>query len=188
MLAARIMSSALAGVLVTLGAFVPASAQTPFVHELKLGILAHDVPDLWSGFRRERGINVNIEAILAPSVAVLGGHLRPAIGASIHLDGGRARDGTSRVYLDARWMIESQNGLFFGGGLGAVVHDGTLAFTDEHRKALGSRVLFHIPVEIGVRFADRHSVSIYFEHMSNANTRAQNEALDALGVRYGYRF
>jgi hypothetical protein len=55
-------------------------------------------------------------------------------------------------------------------------------------KALGSRVLFHIPVEIGLRFDDHNSLSVYFEHTSNGYTQDFNEGLDRLGVRYGYRF
>jgi hypothetical protein len=31
-------------------------------------------------------------------------------------------------------------------------------------------------------------VSVYFEHTSNANLARYNEGLDAIGVRYGYRF
>ncbi len=68
------------------------------------------------------------------------------------------------------------------------MHDGNLLPTEVDRKALGSRVLFHIPFEIGLRFNERHSISIYFEHTSNANTRANNEGLDDIGIRYGYRF
>ena len=49
-------------------------------------------------------------------------------------------------------------------------------------------MLFHIPLELGVRLDDRNSVSVYFEHMSNANLASPNEGLDAIGVRYGRRF
>jgi lipid A 3-O-deacylase len=56
------------------------------------------------------------------------------------------------------------------------------------RKALGSRVLFHIPLEVGYRFDDHNSLSAYFEHMSKAYTVSPNEGMDRLGIRYGYRF
>jgi lipid A 3-O-deacylase len=156
----------------------------PFIDELKIGVLAHDVPDLWSGFRAEpNSADINIEALLSPSVAFLGGTIRPAIGGSISTVGA-----TSDAYIDARWQYETPSGIFLGLGLGAAVHDGQLQLDDWDRKALGSRVLFHIPAEVGYRFDDHNSLSAYFEHMSNAYTVSPNEGMDRLGVRYGYRF
>ena len=155
-----------------------------FVDELKIGALAHDVPDLWSGFRAEpSSIDINVEALFSPSVAFLGGTIRPALGASINTQGY-----TSDVYLDARWQLEMNCGVFLGLGVGAAVHDGQLKLEHWDEKALGSRVLFHIPVELGYRFDAHDSLSIYFEHMSNAYTVDPNEGMDRLGVRYGYRF
>ncbi len=156
----------------------------PFIDELKIGVLWHDTPGLWSGFQAEpNSADVNIEALLSPSVAFLGGTIRPALGASISGVGA-----TSDVYVDARWQYETPSGVFFGLGLGAAVHDGQLQLEDWDRKALGSRVLFHIPAEVGIRFDDHNSLSVYFEHMSNAYTVSPNEGMDRLGVRYGYRF
>lgn len=157
--------------------------QTPFIRELRVGVLAHDVPGIWSGFQLERGTDANIEFILSPSVEFLGGSLRPAIGASSNVSGG-----TSKAYLDARWMIESRSGWFLGLGIGAALHDGLLDPTEIDRKALGRRVLFHFPLEVGVRLAGHHSVSLYFDHISNGYTTTYNEGLDTLGVRYGYKF
>jgi hypothetical protein len=154
------------------------------VHELKIGILDHDVPDLWSGFRAEPdSADINIEALLSPSLVFLGGTVRPAIGGSIN-----TRGATSNVYLDARWQYELPGGLFLGLGVGGTVHDGQLELEDWDRKALGSRVLFHIPVEVGYRFDEHNSIAAYFEHMSNAYTVDPNEGLDRIGARYGYRF
>ena len=155
----------------------------PFALEIRGGVLAHDVPDLWSGFNRERGVDLNGEVLIGSGLPFLFGTLRPALGGSLNTSGA-----TSKAYLDARWEIETPSGLFFGTGLGAALHNGLLDATDPDRKALGSRVLFHIPVEVGLRFNERHSLSIYFEHMSNAHTRPVNEGLDDIGIRYGYRF
>ena len=156
------------------------------VRELRGGVLAHDVPNLWSGFRTENdAVAINVEAIFSPSLPLFGGMIRPAIGASIATEGG-----TSNAYLDARWEFETATGIFFSVGAGGTVHNGEtklLAF-DQTDKALGSRVLFHFPLEIGYRFDGHNSLSVYFEHMSNGYTRDENEGLDRLGVRYGYRF
>jgi len=154
------------------------------IDEVKIGVLAHDVPDLWSGFQAEPdGADINLEALFSPSIAFLGGTIRPALGASISTQGD-----TSNVYLDARWQLETASGIFLGLGVGGTVHDGQTKLKDLDQKALGSRVLFHIPVELGYRFDAHNSLSAYFEHMSNAYTASPNEGLDRIGVRYGYSF
>lgn len=165
-------------------ALVPLASADGLVSELKLGVLAHDVPNLWSGFSVEPdSVAINAEALLSPSLPFLGGAIHPAIGASIATEGG-----TSSIYLDARWQVELGSHFFIGLGLGAAVHDGQLELKNWDEKALGSRVLFHIPLEIGYRLDEHNSISAYFEHMSNANTSDPNEGLDRLGARYGYRF
>lgn len=154
------------------------------VNEIKIGGLYHDPGDLWSGFRREpQSLDINIEILLGPHINVLWGTLRPAIGATIN-----TRGATSKAYADARWEIEGPSGLFFAAGLGAAVHDGNIDPVDATRKALGSRVLFHIPAEIGWRWDGHNSISFYFEHISNGYTQTYNEGLDVWGARYGYRF
>ncbi len=160
------------------------AAVARWVHEVKVGILHHDTPDLWSGFRRESGIDINLEAIFAPKLDILGGAIRPALGGSVNTAGD-----TSKLYVGIRWQYELTIGFFVGLGLGGAVHDGNLDLTNRDRKALGSRVLFHIPVEIGYRFKDSpHALSVYFDHISNAYTADENEGMDTLGLRYGYRF
>jgi len=179
----RVLIVVLVWAVVLVDPVLPAFADG-FVQELKIGVLDHDVPNLWSGFRAEPdSADINIEAIFSPSVAFLGGTISPALGGSISTIGA-----TSDVYLDARWQMEMGCGIFLGLGLGGAVHNGQLQLEDWDRKALGSRVLFHIPLEIGYRLDEHNSLSAYFEHMSNAYTVSPNEGLDRLGIRYGYRF
>jgi lipid A 3-O-deacylase len=169
--------------LLAVGWVEPASAGDLF-SEIKVGVLDHDTPDLWSGFRREEdSADINVEALLSPSAAFFGGTIRPAIGATINTHGE-----TSHAYIDARWQYEKAAGIFVGLGVGAAIHDGNLDPTDPDKKALGSRLLFHIPAELGYRFDQHNSFSLYFEHVSNANTQDSNEGMDRLGIRYGYRF
>lgn len=155
-----------------------------FVRELKIGVLAHDVPDLWSGFRRENSQpDLNLEVIFAPALPVFAGYIRPAFGTTINFG-----NGTSHVYLDARYAYESAAGWFFSVGLGGALHNGHLALDNSDHKALGSRLLFHIPIEIGFALDAHNVISAYFEHTSNANLADRNEGLDRVGIRYGYRF
>ena len=39
-----------------------------------------------------------------------------------------------------------------------------------------------------MRFLRNNSLSLFFEHISNASTAPKNQGLDTLGIRYGYRF
>ncbi len=154
------------------------------VYQLKTGLLAHDVPELWSGFRRETSsADINIEAELSPSMTAFFGTIRPAVGGTINTDGQ-----TSHVYVDARWTIDLPRGFFFATGLGGAIHDGNVDKRDPDRKALGSRVLFHVPIEVGYHFDAHNAVSAYFEHTSNGYTMRYNEGLDRVGIRYGYTF
>ena len=59
---------------------------------------------------------------------------------------------------------------------------------DLFRLSIGRRVLFHDSIEYGYRLDEHRSVSLFFEHISNASSAAKNQGLDTLGLRFGYRF
>ena len=154
-----------------------------WLHEVKLGVLHHDT-GLWSGAGRERGVDVNLEAIFSPHVPIFGGFIRPAFGGSVNTGGD-----TSKLYAGLRWQCEHASGIFFSIGGGGAIHDGKLHLQHSNdRAALGSRVLFHIPFELGYRFNRNSALSAYFDHVSNAYLANPNEGLDTVGARYGYRF
>jgi lipid A 3-O-deacylase len=165
-------------------AALPASAQG-LVREVKIGVLYHDMPYIWSGFKLEQtSADINLELIFQPSLPFLIGSLRPALGGTLNTVGG-----TSHAYADVRWdILDPAIGLFFAVGTGVALHNGDLKPESWNRKALGSRELFHFPAEIGWRLDGHSSVSVYFEHVSNAWLSKYNEGLDRLGVRYGYKF
>jgi hypothetical protein len=94
---------------------------SPSRFEIKGGILAHDVPGLWSGFSLEKGIDLNVEMLFGQGMPFLGGTIRPAIGGSVNFEGY-----TSKGYVDARWEVDLPHRLFFGLGIGAAIHDGKL--------------------------------------------------------------
>ena len=166
--------------------WAPPARAEDVLYALKIGALAHDVPDLWSGFQIEHdAVDINLEAQFAAAFHLPWGAIRPVIGGTIN-----TRGDTSHAYIDARWQADCPSGLFFGVGLGAAVHDGEIggAGSDPDKKWLGSRVLFHIPVEVGIHLDEHNDLSVYFEHTSNAYTQDYNEGLDRVGLRYGYRF
>jgi hypothetical protein len=155
------------------------------LYELRVGVLAHDVDHLWSGFRRESGVDLDAEIVFyRPGLPLLWGRLRPSLGASVN-----TRGDTSQLYAGALWELESSYGLFFAVGLGASLHDGRLeSRSREDQKELGSRVLFRTAFDLGYAISPRHRLMATFAHVSNASLADPNQGLDTLGVRYGLRF
>ena len=154
-----------------------------YLYAAKGGVLAHDVGDLWSGTHLEPGVTFNGELVFAPHLDVLWGSIRPNLGASVATAGG-----TSYGYAGAVYEVNFPSGFFFNIGVGGAVHDGDLRVEHADKKALGSRVLFHIPIEAGIEFAEHYRVAAYFEHVSNGYFASPNEGLDNLGLRVAYRF
>ncbi|NNL86671.1 MAG: acyloxyacyl hydrolase [Myxococcales bacterium] len=177
--------------LLLLCASTAAEAQEPrrdrlpaWLYEVRFAVLSHDVDDLWSGDRREGGIDWNAELVFGrEGWSLLRGTVRPQLGVSVNDQGD-----TSKAYAGLLWEFEADWGGFFATGIGAAIHNGELDTNDPDRKELGSRVLFRIPIELGVRIGGHHRISIAFDHVSNANLADENEGLDTLGLRYGYRF
>ena len=155
------------------------------VSELRGGVLAHDVDHLWSGFRRENGIDWNGEIVFyRPGLPILWGRLRPMLGASIN-----SRGDTSKAYAGALWELEWSTGIFFSAGLSAAIHDGRLdSRTRKDQKELGTRVLFRTSFDLGYSFNRHHRLMATFAHVSNASRADPNQGLDTVGARYGFRF
>jgi hypothetical protein len=154
-----------------------------FLSEIRLGVLAHDPSGLLSGFRREHGTDLNGEMIFSSALPLFGGVLRPAIGGTLNLQGD-----TSKLYAYGRWEYAVNSRFFIATGLGLAWHDGYTQLVRWDRKALGSHLLFHIPLEAGLNLDRRNSLSVYFDHMSNAYLKPENEGMDTVGIRYGIRF
>jgi lipid A 3-O-deacylase len=153
-------------------------------YEIRFGVLAHDVDGLWSGSKKEDGVDYNFEIILRRHcLSFLKGSVCPNSGVNINSQGD-----TSRLYLGLLWEHEIKSGIFIDIGLGATLHNGELETSDPEKKELGSRVLFRIPIEIGYALNKHHRLLITFENISNAYLANPNEGMDSLGLRYGYRF
>lgn len=175
-----------------------AHADADFVDEVKFGVLYHDAGIF--GDHREEGVDLNLDArFVAPNWLYDEGNPvwlnnllnpRPNIGASINTEGD-----TSEFYFGLVWewdllkeIAQPDDGIFVGFGAGGAVHDGKLDTHESDRKSLGTRVLFHLSGEIGYRFTERLSLSVYGEHSSNAWLADRNEGYDNLGLRFGIKF
>jgi len=160
----------------------PTRQRHKWLYEIRTGILAHDVT-VWSRSRQEGGVDFNAEFIFGfPEFEMLSGKVRSNLGFSLN-----SRGDTSKVYSGLLWEYKWHSGIFLNLGLGLAAHDGELDSSD-HQKELGLRILFRIPIEIGLLFTKHQGVSIMFDHISNAYLADPNEGLDTIGIRYSYRF
>ena len=153
--------------------------------ELRGGVIRQDFKDLWAApAEYERAWALNAEIGFAPLFTVLGGDFAPFAGATW-----APGDNVDKLYGGLAWEFRLDT-LFLRAGVGGVVHNGKVNSPTSFgtRRQFGSRVLFHVPVEIGVRVAERTRVSLYFDHMSNAKFSDFNPGMDSLGIRVGWSF
>jgi hypothetical protein len=78
--------------------------------------------------------------------------------------------------------------VYLNGGLGGVVNNGYIDSAPPGRKKLGSPVLFHLDAELGFDLTPQTSVSIFVDHMSNADLGAHNTGITNAGARLGFKF
>lgn len=157
-----------------------AAGATGWVDEGKLGVIYHDIPV--GGDHREPQADVNGELLfVSPDFLGTIGAPRPHLGGSVNTAGA-----TSYAYFGLTWTAAPWDGpIFLGLGLGGAVHDGLLNKESPHRKELGSRVLFHESLESGYRFTESVSLSIFLDHMSDANLTRHNAGMTDLGFAWG---
>jgi lipid A 3-O-deacylase len=185
---------------VMLVALYPAASQAQNITygELKFGIWDHD-PKVLEG--REKGVDINPEVILASPVTddmlanappwlLWALQPRPTIGAAFNTAGE-----TDQFYAGATWswmllhnLINPGDGInfsfFFGpGGNDGLIHNGTAT-----RKALGSHILFREAFEVGYQINPTWEISVYMDHISNGGLAKENQSINDLGARVGYRF
>ncbi len=163
------------------------------ISEVRVGVLSHDIvfpnfrsPTVPDPFRHhfERGVNLNAEvAFVSPRFLRYILSPRPRVGGSVN-----TRGYTSNAYADLDWRLQLGAGPFFEGFLGGAVHDGKLRDANPQFAELGTRLLFHIGLEAGVRVFGRHGLSLFWEHMSNSALAHKNQGMDSAGIRYGFRF
>ncbi|HVH81301.1 MAG TPA: acyloxyacyl hydrolase [Stellaceae bacterium] len=191
---------ALAGLL-TLGAWlVPADAQAQNItySEFKFGVWDHDTKALQG---REKGIDLNPEVILwspitedmiagAPDWLHWALQPRPTIGGSINTAGK-----TDQAYVGATWswflarnLINPDDGIVLGYFFGPGFNDGQLHNGNSQRKALGSHILFREALDLGYQINPTWEISAYIDHISNGGLAKENQDINDIGIRLGYRF
>jgi hypothetical protein len=150
---------------------------------VNVGVAANDVAVLTP--KNEGGSNANVEVQFATSDEFLSFLFspKPHLGLAVNTAGA-----TDQAYAGLTWSMDLISSVYGAMSLGLSVHDGKVGETGYYDKELGSRVLFRESVEVGVRLSDRTTLSVLFDHISNAGLAEVNEGLDTLGVRLGYQF
>ena len=151
-----------------------AGAQNGLLTAIRGGVLYHDAPIVAEEV--EDGVDVNLELrFRSPAALADIGSPEPVLGGTLNSEGD-----TSRVYAGLAWTADLSDSLFLSGVAGGAMHDGELHATEPGRKALGSRVLFHLALELGVRLDAHNDIAVYVDHMSNASLANENEGLDTI--------
>lgn len=114
-------------------------------------------------------------------------HPRAKIGVNVNNE-----SNTSVAYTGLTWNWPLGRYAFVGFDFGLAVHDGKTETLRLDRKELGTRVLFREALEIGVLLADKYTLSVRLDHISNGHIipggSGSNEGLDTIGIIYGMRF
>ncbi len=161
--------------------------------EVRSGVIKHAI-SLIGNEPKETGIDGNLEILFhSPDWLKFLWSPRPHIGTSFNT----SSNNTDVVYGGITWETKFWKSLFFNFSFGVAVHNGELEFDAKdvfpsyagRRREMGCRALFRESFELGWIFAKRHGMSAMWSHYSHGGIcGGQNEGLDNLGVRYGYRF
>lgn len=153
------------------------------VSELKFGVLAHDVR-IVAADTIEDGADINGEVLfVSPAFLEPVFSPRPHLGVQVN-----TRGDTSQVYAGVTWTFDLTDDLWLGLSGGGTLHNGETRDRDQDRKAFGSRALFRLAAELGVNVTENLSLSVYFDHESNAFLAPLNPGIDNVGMRAGWRF
>lgn len=184
------------------------SVKQPFVSEIVVGGFVHD-PGQDNNEANTADLNLEIIFRKVTLLTFENRYLRflfspnPILGGTINSD-----NETHTAYLALNWQYRFQSDWFVAGSFGFTYHTGNLDQTEENCPVgtsctlpgnrrfvdtgdvtLGSRVLFRESLELGYWIAQRHGVSIYFAHMSNASLFDEdNDGMNFVGLRYRYSF
>jgi lipid A 3-O-deacylase len=154
----------------------------PLISELRVMCFNSGIPIL-SHNTKEESYGLGMSLVFSrPAFSLLGGSVRPTLGADVSIDGG-----TSKAFGALLWEIEKAD-FFFDAGLGGAIHNGNLHGHDSDEKHFGSRVLFYEQICLGYSFTMHYRLALVFDHISNADLTEPNNGLTTIGVSFQYRF
>lgn len=175
-----------------------AHAQNVTYSEFKFGVWDHDVHFLGG---KEHGADINLEGLFrspvtddmianAPWWLRWALQPRPTGGIAINTAGD-----TDQYYIGATWawflarnLINPDDGIELGYFFGPGFNDGEIRSSTDDRKSLGSHVLFREALDLGYQINQTWEVSAFIDHISNGGLAKENQSINDVGIRLGYRF
>lgn len=162
-----------------------ASAADGIFDELRFGgavsIEPHD--------NHEHGGFVSAMALFDPWDRDAASGWRAAATPRLHVGGDIATEGeANQIYAGFSWTADLTSYLFVEGGLGGTLHDGKLDEDHTPGPKLGSAILFHEYLALGINLDPHWRVIANIEHSSNAGLADPNSGLSRTGVMIGYKF
>ena len=170
----------------------------PWVHKTIFGLLLHDRGPFSD--RHEKGVDPHWELQLNPPKWRAWrwlGSPNPMFGLTPNFNGD-----TSAFYAGLNYELSLANrwtddltrnltkNLFVGANLSVALHNGPLhkdeiGCRERSDCGFGYRGLPRLGFEIGGYFAERHGLSLFYDHMSHKGVLpGENEGIDHIGIRY----
>lgn len=157
----------------------------PFIAEVRVGILAHNVGPIAS--KEEHGADINMEIhFQSPKLLSAVGEPKPFIGTTINMIGD-----TSFLYAGFMWDFDITASFFASLGLGMTVHNGNSGGESEGDglTTLGCWWLFRESIEFGYKVDEQISIALFFDHVSHGDLCSdRNSGMDNTGLRLHYKF
>lgn len=162
------------------------------IDELRFGVAAHQAhytlfPTALDQWRLNQIEDVSFDVLfVSPDMDAFRwiGSPRPEVGATLNLAGH-----DSIAHLALTWQLPVfDTPVFLEGSFGAAIHDGYLTGAPVGRQNFGCRVNFYERYGIGANINDHTTVSLQYEHTSNAELCPPNGGLSNLGLRVGWKF
>ena len=179
-----------------------AGSSDPLLHKAIFGLLLHDRGPFSD--RHESGVDPHVELQFAPPRWRAWrwiGSPNPMLGITPNFTGD-----TSVFYAGLNYELSLSNRwtdpvtrnltkhLFVGSSLSLALHNGPLhkdkiGCKERSDCGFGYRALPRLGFEMGVHFAERQGIAIFYDHMSHKYVLpGENEGIDHIGIRYHWRF
>ncbi|WP_138513815.1 acyloxyacyl hydrolase [Maricaulis alexandrii] len=162
--------------------------------EFRLGATAHDLSD-----HVEDGPNITADILFpSPDFLAIIWSPRPYVYGSFNTNGltnfGAAGLAWNWEFAEG-WNLEIREGLSYNDGVvdidpNSPPGDPTRIRLATTRALMGNEILFHTALGLDYDLTETWSVGAYYEHISHGQILAsgRNQALDNVGIRFGYRF
>lgn len=129
--------------------------------------------------KNQKSVSVNVE--YAGNALSFSNNIYPLIGINRNVGGC-----ISSVHGCLMLKTTLQYNLFLEIAFGGAIHNGPLKTqkSGKYKRTLGSRVLFREAANLGYIFGNKHSSSLYIDHISNASLRKPNSGVTNIGIKY----